>query len=312
MRTLQKSGQRLPRFRRERKMIRAFKLTPRDLEIIHQVARHRFLSSQQICALVAGASVQILRRLQILYHSGYLDRPKCQLDYYHQARTRPMVYGLGSRGAGTLRQKFDLPFARMDWDTKNKNTGRIFLDHALMIAEILIAFELGCRVSDGRVKFISASEIVDEFTATGLTHEQLHRWRTSYGATPESVIPDAVFMLEDADAPAGKNRRLCIVEADRGTMPLVRPRSTASCVERKLRIYANLWKQGQFMKKLKVNRVQVCIVTESAGRVSNMLRAFKNLPAGRGLFHFGDVASLKDAASALDYPWQHLGAEADK
>jgi hypothetical protein len=309
MRTI---GQRLPRFRREREEIRAFQLTPRDLEIIRQVARHRFLSSRHICALVPGASAQILRRLQILYHSGYLDRPKCQLDFYHRARTRPMVYGLGSRGAGTLRQKFDLPFARMDWDTKNKNAGRIFLDHALMIAEILIAFELGCRASGSHVKFIPASEIVDEFSTTGMTHEQLHRWRTSLGGKQMSVIPDGVFMLEDATAPAEKNRRLCFVEADRGTMPLVRARSTASCVESKLRLYANLWKQGQFLKKLNVNRVQVFIITESAGRVSNMLSAFNNLSAGRGLFHFGDVDSLKDGGSALEYPWHHLGGQEDK
>ena len=217
-----------------------------------------------------------------------------------------MVYGLGSRGAGTLRQKYDLPFARMDWDTKNKNAGRVFLDHALMTAEVLIAFEMACRGSDGRVRFVAAENIFSDDATSGLKFDQLLRWRTTINGKQESLIPDGVFMLEDADFPDGTNLRLCFIEADRGTMPLVRSRSTASCVERKLRLYAHLWKQGQFAKKLQVNRLQVFIVTNSTGRVSNMLEAFAKLPVGRGLFHFGDVETLRKADSALDGAWQHL------
>ena len=148
---------RLPRFRRNRPGIRPFKVTTRDLEIIRQIALHRFLSSPQIYALVEGADTQILRRLQCLFHAGYLDRPRCQLDFYHAGGSRAMVYGLASRGAGVMRQKFDLPFSRMDWDTKNRNVGRIFLEHALMTAEVLIAFEVACRASGGRVKLVLLS-----------------------------------------------------------------------------------------------------------------------------------------------------------
>ena len=304
---MQINRKRLPRFRRAREEIRAFKLTLRDLEIVRQIARHRFLTSTQICALVAGAPVQILRRLQILYHSGYLDRPKCQIDYFGRGGSRPMVYGLGSRGAGTLRQKFDLPFERMDWETKNKTAGRVFLDHALMTSELLIAFEVACRASDGRVRYISAEEIEKEFSASGPQRGEMHRWRTTSGSKQESLIPDGLFVLEYADETAGRNRRLCFIEADRGTMPLVRSRSIASCVERKLQLYGKLWKQGQFTGRLPVSRVQVFIVTESAPRITNMLAAFGKLQTGRGLFHFGDVESLRRAASALDYPWKHLG-----
>ena len=303
---MQFNRKRLPRFRRAREEIRAFKLTLRDLEIMREVARHRFLTSSQICVLVAGASAQILRRLQLLYHSGYLDRPMCQLDYFGKGGSRPMVYGLGSRGAGTLRQKYDLPFARMDWDTKNKNAGRVFLEHALMTADALIAFELACNATGGRMRFHSVESLVSEQAAKGLRHEQLQRWRVVMNGKQQSLIPDAVFMLEDADPAGGTNRRLCFVEADRGTMPLVRSRGAASCVERKLRLYAQLWKQGRFTEKLGVNRVQVFIITQSAVRVANTLEAFAELPIGRGLFQFGDIETLSRAESALNYPWQHL------
>ena len=215
---------RLPRFRRNREQIRPFKLTPRDFEILRQIARHRFLSSPQICSLVEGAAPQILRRLQCLFHAGYLDRPRCQLDYYHAGGSRAMVYGLASRGAGVMRQKFDMPFSRMDWDTRNRNVGRIFLEHAVMTAGILIRFELACRASEGRVKLIRPDDMPHAATPRPPKHQQWHHWRTVLGGKQRTLIPDAAFLLEYADEPAGKNQRLCLIEADRGTMPLRRSR----------------------------------------------------------------------------------------
>jgi Replication-relaxation len=291
---------RLPRFRRKGEEIRQFKLTARDLEIIRQVARHRFLSSPQICALVEGAHTQIIRRLQCLFHAGYLDRPRCQLDYYHAGGSRAMVYGLASRGAGAVRQKFDLPFSRMDWDTKNRNVGRIFLEHALMTAEILIAFELACRASGGRVKLVLPDDTAKSAGSDRPSkHKPWHQWRTTLGGKSQHLIPDAAFILEYANEPAGKNRRLCFIEADRGTMPLKRSRGSASCIERKLRLYTQLWKAGTFAEKTGAHRIQVWIVTTGAERVANMKQAFAELPSGRGLFRFTEMAALQDAEFLL-------------
>ena len=291
--------QRLPRFRRTREHIRAFQLTTRDLDIIREVARHRFLSSPQITALVEGAPAQILRRLQCLFHAGYLDRPRCQLDYYHAGGSRAMVYGLGSKGAGVLRQKLDLPFSRMDWDTKNRRVRRIFLEHSLMTAEIMIAFELACRASEARVKFILPEDVSRSPAASPSKRQPWHQWRTNLDGKPQTLIPDGVFVLEYAAEPEGKNRRLCFVEADRGTMPLVRSRGSASCIQRKLRLYTHLWKSGRFAESTGVSRIQVWIVTESPGRATNMKQAFASLPAGKGLFHFTTLGELKNPGISL-------------
>ncbi len=131
---MQKTGGRLPRFRREAEAIRAINLTQRDREIIRQVARFKFLRSTQITALVEGGKAQILRRLQALYHHGWLDRPRCQIDYYHRNGSKPMAYCLGSRGLAFMRREHDLPFERMFWFRKGKEIGRLFLDHALMVS----------------------------------------------------------------------------------------------------------------------------------------------------------------------------------
>lgn len=212
-----------------------------------------------------------------------------------------MVYGLASRGAGVMRQKFDLPFSRMDWDTRNRNVGRIFLEHALMVAGIMIAFELGCRASAGRVRFVLPDDTAKSAKSPRPSkHKPWHHWRTALGGKQQSLVPDAAFILEYAGEPAGKNRRLCLIEADRGTMPLRRSRGSASCIERKLHLYTQLWKSGQFVKISGAHRIQVWIVTTGPERVDNMKKAFADLPSGRGLFRFTDQEALLNEGFILD------------
>jgi hypothetical protein len=156
-----KTGRRLPRFRRERDTVRAIQITPRDAEIIRQVARFKFLRSSHILSLVDGPRPQLLRRLQVLYHHGYLERPRCQIDFYHRGGSRPMAYCLGSRGAALMRKEFDTPFSGMVWSKEGGNVGRYFLDHALMVSAVLISLELACR-SSGTVRFIPQDELLTE------------------------------------------------------------------------------------------------------------------------------------------------------
>ena len=86
-------------------------LTDRDTEILRAVNRHRFLRSHQIVELIGGSRQQILRRLQALYHHGYLERPLCQLDYFQRGGSQSIFHGLASRGAAHLRRVADIPFA---------------------------------------------------------------------------------------------------------------------------------------------------------------------------------------------------------
>jgi DNA-binding Lrp family transcriptional regulator len=79
---------RLPRFKRA-SAVAPIELTERDRDIIRLVHRHRFLRSTQIVALVGDSSQQLLRRLRLLYHHGYLERPRAQIDYYHRGVIEP-------------------------------------------------------------------------------------------------------------------------------------------------------------------------------------------------------------------------------
>src|SRR5207237_3564908 len=68
---------RRPRFRRASEPP-AFRLTDDDVEIIRQLARHRFLRSIHIAALVGRSTDRTNDRLYCLFHAGYIDRPRAQ------------------------------------------------------------------------------------------------------------------------------------------------------------------------------------------------------------------------------------------
>ena len=125
-----------------------FQLTERDRAIIRQVNRHRFLRSPQIIALVGGSAQQILRRLQRLYHAGYLVRPQAQLEYFRSGGSHHMVYGLGNKGAALINgEGRDSPYPRSS--EKNHGVGRVFLDHALLVSDVMVEIELACQQSAG-------------------------------------------------------------------------------------------------------------------------------------------------------------------
>ena len=160
------TARRRPRF--ERVPIRNFHLTERDLQIIQSVERHRLLNSEQIVALLSEGSPQhVRRRLQLLFHNRYLDRPPVQIaDFYRTPGTLPMVYGLGNKGAEILAEQLDRPLGRVDWTSKNRSIGPRFFHHTLMIASIMVAFEVSCRRHDN-VRLIPWEEILETTCVSG-------------------------------------------------------------------------------------------------------------------------------------------------
>src|ERR1035438_5955741 len=138
-------NKRSPRFKRA-SAVAAMQLTKRDCEIIRLVHRHRFLRSHQIVALISGSPQQVLRRLKLLYHHGYLERPRAQLEYYERDGARPMVYGLSNKGGKLLERELGITAS---WNEKDQGIGRMFLEHALLVSDVMVAIELACRKLNG-------------------------------------------------------------------------------------------------------------------------------------------------------------------
>jgi DNA-binding Lrp family transcriptional regulator len=120
----------------------AFRLTDDDVHIVRQLARHRFLKSTHIAALVGRSLDRTNDRLLRLFHAGYIDRPRAQLDYYPTAGSSPIAYALADRGARLLIQRDGIEFANVEWSRKNRRAGRPFIEHQLEIVDFSVALQL--------------------------------------------------------------------------------------------------------------------------------------------------------------------------
>ena len=278
---------RLPRFQRV-STVAPIKLTERDHKIIRHVHRHRFLRSHQIIALIGGSAQNLSRRLQWLFHHGYLERPRAQLQYYERSGSQTIAYGLGNKSGLLLQLN---PAA---WGEKNRAIGRMYLAHALLVSDVMVSLELACRQRG--IRLLHEAEL-------NLPVEAPLHWRVKIrDVTRLGVIPDRVFALEYPDQTGQVQRVHYFLEADRGTMPVVREKLSQTSFYRKLLAYDSTWTNKVHQRHLGIHRFRVLTVTTSAARVKSLLDACSRLQRGHGLFLFADESVLKkDLLSAV---WQ--------
>jgi hypothetical protein len=274
-------------------------ITERDRAIIRLVHRNRFLRSSHIVALIGG-SQQILRRLQLLYHHGFLERPRAQIDFYHHGGSRRMVYGLGNKGASLLKEELGATFRSLPWGEKNAAVRRPFFEHALLVFDVMVTLELNCR-KRGDVRLLDD----DHLPLRGGTRPGLFRFSVKVeNGAKLCVNPDRVFALESEGKFPSQSPAFFFLEADRGTMPVVRKNLSQSSFYRKLLAYEATWTQGLHRSHFGVHRFRVLTVTTSAARVQSMIEACSQLRKGHGLFLFTDQASLKAHGDIFTLPWK--------
>jgi hypothetical protein len=287
-------------------------LTPRDLDILRAVYRHRLLRSSHLVALSGGSPQTTLRRLQLLFHHGYLDRPPMQLDWYARG-SEPMVYALVNRGAEMLENLGELKRGGVRWDTKNRNFSRVFLHHTLAIAEVMVAFEVACRIREG-VQLIRPEELLAEAPPRTQALRLPFRWQVEVrqGGKPYrlGVEPDRVFGLRFENGPEPRRRAYFFLEADRGTMPIMRKGLAQTSFARKLLAYRETWRQGLHQAHLGIPNCRVLTVTTSRERVENLVEACRALPGGGSrLFLFTDRERL-GGGGILTHEWVNGRGEA--
>src|SRR2546426_7592831 len=140
----------------------AFRLTEDDVLIVRQLARYRFLRSTHIAALIGRSLDRTNDRLSRLFHAGYLDRPRAQVDYYPTAGSAPLVYALADRGARLLIERDGIDFANVEWSRKNREAGRPFIEHQLGIIDFYVAVQCAI-VGRTDVRLIHPDEIGASF-----------------------------------------------------------------------------------------------------------------------------------------------------
>ena len=205
-----------------------------------------------------------------------------------------MVYGLSSKGGKLLEQELGITVSGKENDD---GIGRMFLEHAILVSDVMVSLELACRKS-GDVRLLYEDQLALQ------SKQNQFQWRVKvhdHGVTL-GVIPDRVFALEYTDHSGQMQRVYFFLEADRGTMPVVRSGLTQTSFYRKLLAYEATWTQKVHQRKLGIHRFRVLTVTTNAMRVTSLLEACSRLKRGHGLFLFADRTVLeKDPFSPV---WQ--------
>jgi hypothetical protein len=296
---------RMPRFRRASEPP-AFRLTDGDLEIVRQIARHRLIRSTHIAALVGRSLDRTNERLMRLFHAGYVDRPRAQLDRFPTEGTAPMVYALADRGARLLCERDGIMCGNTEWSRKNRGAGRPFIEHQVEIVNFQVALERAVRErSDVRLlrpeEMIATSRRPSQGSGDtfALRAKVAHRGKTR----ESSVIPDIVFGLALADG----SRRNFMVEIDRGTMPVRRSDPDQTSFEGKMRVYLSAHAARQHERQFGWKNFRVLTVTTDRQRMQSMTEASRRLrvPGGIGasLFLFATFDDLR-AGDPLAHEWQ--------
>jgi DNA-binding Lrp family transcriptional regulator len=296
-------SERRPRFRRASNPP-AFQLTDGDLAIVRLLARHRFLRSTHIAALVGRSLDRTNERLRGLFDTGYVDRPRAQLDYYPNG-SAPMVYALADRGARLLIERDGVDFANVEWSRKNRRAGRPFIDHQLEIMDFYVVLQ--CAMRDrADVRLIHPDELVAAFPDQSFNTSSPFTMRVRVahkGVQHEiGVVPDLVFGLRYPDG----SRRSFMVEIDRGTMPISRSDFHQTSFERKIRGYLTAHAAKKHEHQFGWKTFRVLTVTTDRHRAASMIQLLRSLhvPQGPGssMFFFATRGDLFES-DPLAYTW---------
>jgi hypothetical protein len=314
--------ERLPRFVRQPRAIPGFEITERDEEIMKIVARHRFITSAQIVALIdamfPGSSEQkILRRLHLLFHAGFLSRPKAQVDTYKAGGgARKLTYAVGNAGINHLAANFGFRRASVDWTARARTAVRGEIDHALEITEFMVALEVACR-RRGTLQLIPFDEILASIAPEETrASRRPYQWPVALRWKGKDMVlhptPDRIFGIRDLERPEGHNTKYLFLEADRGTMPTARRGLDQTSYLRKIIGYAETYRRDLHAKRYNLPNVRVLTVTPGRQRIANIIATYREHAAALvspKFFLFADRAGLRRAEDFLDYPWLDAAGE---
>src|ERR1700682_201626 len=273
---------------------RPMRVTPRDIELLRNIARLRLTSTAQLAALDGGSAQNVSRALLALFENGFVERPVAQVaSRILQEGSRPTIYGLTRKGAALLRKHGeDVRRRLLDGIDKERGAGWRFIEHTVSIAEFWVSLELAARHRED-LRILERSEILED--APKSKRDRLVRLEASIRIggvlKKNAVVPDALFGLRFND----EYESFFMLEIDRGEMPVERYKNTKrTYFARKMLTYYEASRQRRHVYDLGIENFRVLTVTTDKVRIEKMLGAINVITNGKGsnMFLFVDEATL--------------------
>ncbi len=301
--------------------------TERDFVILYALYKYHLLTTHQLVAIHQGSEQKTRWRLRELFDSGYVERFHTKTDMTMPG-SEPVVYALTDRGADWLsahRSDIERQVAR--YNERNARRSLLSIPHTLMVAEVMLNFELACYYRPVDATFISQQDMLGRAPEVTRNRRSPTHWNNCVFIKGEKFVignnPDQVFGVVDKQRPEGRNTLYFFLEADRAT-ETVRPTTThldKATIYKKLVGYYHTHLQkvhhgvfGDWMRNFRV-----LWVIDSQGkardgktRLDNFLEVATEVTSGAipDLFLFTTTEALKaGGGNALTHTWVNAKGE---
>jgi hypothetical protein len=271
------SEQKLQKFVRSSATTGQLRIQPRDVALIRDIASFYFLNTAQILALHPGSRRNLQKRLSMLFHLGYVERPLSQKE--NALPSDFLVYSLGKKGAFlAFADKRDIK----TWAKRNAKISSPNLAHALMVSQFRTVLTLGLQKRGGIIsRWLQGYDLKDELTLKSRTPD---------------IVPDAFFTVKLKD-----KQWHFFLEADRSTMSHHRFLA-------KMRAYWRWFAEKTYNAQLKIENFRVLTIANAEGRRDNLQTTAKDADpkrSGSGLFLFACEKdySLQNPEAVLSSIW---------
>ncbi|MEO8338253.1 MAG: replication-relaxation family protein [Nitrospirota bacterium] len=267
---------------------------------VDAVARHRFLSTDQIAALyfpAAGGIVssQCRTRLRHLVDAGFLTR--FERPVLRTEGSKPALFGLAAAGLTLLVSELGYGPDDIDWRPDDNRVSWAFLDHQIMLNDVFIALNEASEQAGWTL-----SEWVDDRILKKM-HTGLVPVEDPDGRERRvTVVPDAYFALASDD-------RLLrfFVEADRATMTVISSNNQKRTWQKRIHAYQAYFDSPLPIDTYGTKRIRVLTVTTSPKRLES-LKLATEAAGGRNRYWFTTERDLM-GSGALDAPiWFKAGS----
>lgn len=286
---------------------RDYNLMDRDVQVVLDIYKHRYLSVSQITQLRFPSVQTARRRLRALIADDCIGG-------FNAPGTPETIYYLERKGIEIVASYLQVPSDALKW-TKGTRTPKdyYFLRHFLKANDFRIALTQAVEADNTGIKLLGyIPEYYGERTDRGGSVKYIRDFICDMNDQTAVIhhTPDAVFALEKEGRPA-----LFFLEIDRGTDLLTNP---SKGFLKSLLFYLNYWVSGKYQRyhedfKCELFRnFRTLFVTTSQVRIDNMRQAAKNInidPSQVKRFIWLTVQERLNKESVFQTIWQSSAIE---
>jgi len=246
-----------------------YQLTGRDIEVLMDLYKYRYLSVSQIQHLHFPSEQTAYRRIRALKGMSYLES-------FRVSNINEHICHLDKKGAEYVASELGVFVSDLKWYKRREPKDYYFMRHFLKVNDFRIALTLAYRNSE-----IDLLGFIPEYYGEKQERGEIKKYIRDFVLDIKNQArkiyhtPDAVFSLEK-----NKKAALFFLEMDRGTETLTDPeKGFLKCID----FYLNYWTSGRYHRyeadfgcePFKVFRA--LIVTTSEERLQNMRQAVSGL-----------------------------------